>query len=306
MIAGVLLVATSAHALSGTVGNTLEEFNKAWTEGKTTHVLLIDNDSLLLKKDDGLYTSGLRYTQRYAVGDPTRSTVAGWRIGQELYTASDINLPPSRVRAPDHPYAGWLYGGIFKETFHADGRHRKLGFDIGCLGPCAGGEWTQNQLHRLLNQPLPQGWSRQVKNEAGAVLYADIAPVRWHAGSSVDITPNLHGRFGNIFTDAGAGVTVRAGQLNQLPDQPTIHGYLRLDGRAVGYNATLQGGYFSENNVHTVTPKRFVGEAEIGMVWNFAPYAVNIAIIRRGNEVRDLPSSVGMQNFARLQFSYTP
>lgn len=271
-----------------------------------THVVDIDNDSLLLQRDDGLYTSGMRYTQRYTLGNASEATAFGWRIGQELYTASDIKLPPALIMPSDHPYAGWLYGGIYKETHHANGTHRKFGIDIGCLGPCAGGKWTQTNLHRLLNQRLPQGWSRQVKNEAGVVLHADVAPVRWKPGSSVDITPNLHGRFGNIFTDVGAGLTVRAGRLNQLPDQSTLHAYLRVDGRAVGYNATMQGGYFSKNNLHTVAPKRFVGEAEVGIAWNSAPYAANIGIVRRGNEVRDLPNSLGTQDFVRLQISYAP
>jgi lipid A 3-O-deacylase len=304
-LTGLLLAGTSLHSVADTLGNFVKDFGTAYRDGKTTHIVDIDNDSLLLKRDDGFYTSGLLYTQRYTIGGTTGSTTFGWRIGQELYTASDINLPPALVRPPDHPYAGWLYGGVFKDTHHPDGRYRKLGIDIGCLGPCAGGEWTQNNLHRLLNQPLPQGWSRQVKNEAGIVLYADVAPVRWTPNPSIDITPNLHGRFGNIFADVGAGVTLRAGRLN-LPDQSTLHAYLRLDGRAVGYNATMQGGYFSKDNVHTVAPKRFVGEAEVGLVWNAAPFAVNFGIVRRGNEVRDLPNSVGSQNFARVRISYSP
>jgi lipid A 3-O-deacylase len=305
-LTGLLLTGIGMESAAGTFGDLAADFGKAYATGKTAHVIDIDNDSLLLKRDDGFYTSGLRYTQRYTMSDTARSTVFGWRIGQELYTASDINLPPAFVKPPDHPYAGWLYGGIFKETHHASGSYQKFGVDIGCLGPCAGGEWTQNNLHRLLNQPLPQGWSRQVKNEAGIVLYGNVAPVRWAPGSSIDVTPNLHGRFGNIFTDIGTGLTVRAGQLNLLPDQSTLHAYFRVDGRVVGYNATMQGGYFSKNNVHTVAPKRFVGEAEVGFVWNSAPYGVNIGIVRRGNEVRDLPSSFGAQNFARVQFSYIP
>lgn len=305
-LAGLLCVGACMQCSAGTFGNLVEDFGQAYTDGKMVHVLDVDNDSLLLNKDDGLYTSGLRYTQRYTTGDAASAMVFGWRIGQELYTASDINLPPALVSAPDHPYAGWLYGGMFKEAYQANGSYRKFGIDIGCLGPCAGGKWLQNNLHRLLNQPLPQGWSRQVKNEAGIVLYADIAPIRWKPGSSIDITPNLHGRFGNIFTDIGAGLTIRAGRLNLLPDQATLHAYLHIDGRAVGYNATMQGGYFSRNDVHTVKPKRFVGEAELGISWNSEPYAVNIGIVRRGNEVRGLPNSLGAQNFVRAQFSYAP
>ena len=305
-LAGLLLACSSVQAAADSLGKLADDFGTAFRDGRTTHLVDIDNDSLLLNRDDGLYTSGLRYTQRYMLDSASGATAFGWRIGQELYTASDTKLPPASISLSDHPYAGWLYGGIFKETRYTSGAYRKFGIDVGCLGPCAGGKSTQTNLHRLLKQPLPQGWSRQVKNEVGVVLHADVAPVRWKHGSSVDVTPNLHGRFGNIFTDIGAGLTVRAGRLNPLPDQSTLHGYLRLDGRVVGYNATMRGGYFSKNNLHTVAPKRFVGEAEAGVAWNSAPYALSASIVRRGNEVRDLPNSVGAQNFVRLQISYTP
>ena len=193
-----------------------------------------------------------------------------------------------------------------RERHHLDGTHTKFGVDIGCLGPCAGGYWTQTNFHRLLNQPLPQGWSTQVKNEAGVVLYGSVAPVRWNFGPSVDVTPDLHGRFGNIFTDVGATVLVRAGHLNILPDQPTLHGFVRLDARAVGYDATLQGGYFSSGNFYTADPKRYVGEAEIGMAWIRGPYGARISLVRRSNEIVGLSNAIGAQNFGRVQLSYTP
>jgi hypothetical protein len=109
-----------------------------------------------------------------------------------------------------------------------------------------------------------------------------------------------------VFTDIGAGLVVRAGQLNALPDGASLHGFLRMDATAVGYNATLQGGYFSSGNPHTVDPKRWVGAAEAGLAWNRGPYGLRASVIRQGNEIRQLPDSIGAQNFVRLQFSYTP
>jgi lipid A 3-O-deacylase len=306
LIAGTLLAAICVSAKADALSGLMADYQRARTEGRVTHALGIDNDSLLLNRDDGFYTSGLFYAQRHAMRDAGKLTAFGWRVGQELYTASDIKLPPALVGPPDHPYAGWLFGGFFKETYRADGSHVKAGIDIGCLGPCAGGEWTQKTLHRLLRQPLPQGWSRQVKNEFGVVLHADIAPVRWAPAAWIDVTPSIKGRFGNIYTDIGGGLTVRAGRLNALPDQPSLHGFVRLDARAVAYNASLQGGYFSSGNPHTVAPKRHVGEIEGGLAWNREPYGLAFSIVRRSNEVRDIPNSIGTQNFVRLQFSYTP
>jgi lipid A 3-O-deacylase len=301
---GMLAIAAAAHG--GTLGDLSAEYNKARTEGKTWHTLEIDNDSMLLNRDDGLYTSGLRYTQMHVLRTAESVTGYGWRIGQELYSPSDIKLPPELVGPPDHPYAGWLYGGFFKDVRRADGSGSRFGIDIGCIGPCAGGEWTQTQLHRLINQPLPQGWSKQVRNEVGVMLYADLTPVRWQPASAVDISPILKARFGNIFTDASAGLLLRAGRLDTLPGDPTLHVFLRADVNAVAYNATLQGGYFSNNNPHTVDPQRVVGEAQVGVAWTSGPYGLKAVLIRRGNEIRDLPDSVGTQNYLRLQFTYIP
>lgn len=302
-IAGTLLIG-SAHA--GGVGAFLDDYRTTFAEGKASHIVDIDNDTLLLTGNDGLYTNGFRYVHKLTIYLADEARSAGWRIGQEMYTASNIKLPPLRVGPPDRPYAGWLYGGVFHEVHRADGTHTRFGIDIGCLGPCAGGEWSQTQLHRVLNQPLPQGWSRQVRNEPGIVLYADIAPIRWRPSTRIDVTPSIRGRFGNIFTDLGGGVTVRAGRLDVLPGRSAFYGFLRADVHAVGYNATLQGGYFSSDNPHTVEPRRLVGEAEIGVAWADGPYAIRAGVVRRSNEIRSLPSRIGSQNYARLQFVYAP
>lgn len=299
-----MLTAGSAGATS--FSDIVAEYDNVRAKGAVKHLVDIDNDTLLLDRDDGFYTSGMRYTHVRSLRSGDTLTSFGWRVGQELYTASDIKLPPEFVGPPNHPYAGWLYGGIYKEVEQADGTYTKMGVDIGCLGPCAGGEWTQTQFHKVINQPLPRGWSKQVRNEVGVVLHAEVAPVRWAPGPSFDITPAFNARFGNIFTDAGASLTMRAGQLNILPSAPTFHAYLRTEVRAVGYNATLQGGYFTKNNPHTVDPKRFTGSAEAGMVLNRGPFGARLALVRRGNEIRDLPNSTGAQNYLHLQFSYTP
>lgn len=303
----LFILATLACAASAqSVTKFADDFKRAGIDGISSLTVDIDNDSLLFNKDDRFYTSGVGISQSYAMRDQTAVAIFGWRIGQDIYTSSDVNLPPSQLAANDHPYAGWLYGGIFKKMVRADGSHAILGIDIGCLGPCAGGEGTQKILHRLINQPQPQGWSTQIRNEFGVVFYADAAPKRWVLARAVDITPTFGGRFGNIHTDINAGLTLRVGQLDILPGASTLHGFVRVNVRAVAYDATLQGGYFSTGNPHTVDPKRLVGQVEAGLAWTHDRYGLRASIVRRGNEIRDLPDSAGAQNFVRLQFIYTP
>ncbi|HYD97074.1 MAG TPA: lipid A deacylase LpxR family protein [Noviherbaspirillum sp.] len=306
LMTACLLLSAVPGARAGLLSGLGDDYARVQAAGRVSHLFDIDNDTLLLNDSDGFYTSGLRYTRSATLDSGGTATTYGWRIGQEQYTPSDIKLPAALVRPSDHPYAAWLYGGFFKEVRRADGTYTRLGIDIGCLGPCAGGEWTQTRFHRLLNQPLPQGWSRQVRNEVGVVLHAETAPVRWTPHPSFDLTPIFNARFGNIFTDAGAGLVARAGQLNLSPAGSALHAYLRTEVRAVGYNATLQGGYFSKNNPHTVAPKRLLGIAEAGIAWTRGAFGVKAAVIRRSNEIKDLPNSIGAQNYLQLQFSYTP
>lgn len=303
---GVFLLSTSALAAADSLAGLLDEYRRVATQGKAVNRLEVDNDSLLLNRDDGFYSSGLRFSREHALREGGQVSVSGWRLGQEFYTASDIKLAPAQIGASDHPYAGWLYGGVFRETRREDGSQWRYGIDLGCLGPCAGGRWTQTQLHKLLDQPLPQGWSTQVRDEFGVILYGAITPVRWQLASWMDAAPTVHGRLGNIHTDAGAAILVRAGQLPGFADAAGLHGYLRLDARAVAWNASLQGGYFSANNPRTVKPKRAVVEAELGLAWNKGPYGVTGAVVRRSTEIEALSNARGAQTFVRLLFTYAP
>ncbi len=281
----------------------MDEFQQARTNGQLVLQLSVDNDSLLLKRDDGFYTSGNQLSARTVWNSSTHSIAYGWQIGQDLYTASDIKLSPERILAIDHPYAGWLYLGVFKEFADVSGRGGRLGLDLGCLGPCAGGEWTQTNLHRLLKQPLPQGWSTELQQEWGAVVSGEWSPGRLELNPAMDLSPRLKGHFGNIFTDASLESTLRFGQLNRMAQQASNYGFLRAEIKAIGYDATLQGGYFA-NQTLGAHLRRGVGELELGYQWHAGPYGFNASIIRRSSEIKELSNAKAAQNFARLQFIY--
>lgn len=300
----VLLAATTLPAGAGVIDDFFHQYRNAVQSGERSASVVIDNDSLLLNKDDGFYSSGFKADLRYTRHGTSRSTTYGWRLGQDLYTASDIKLPPSMIAPNDHPYAGWLYTGFYRESHVDDGRSFKAGIDVGCLGRCAGGEWTQKTLHRLLDQPLPAGWDHQIKSEFGVMLHAEQSAARWSIAPYADLTPSARVRLGNVHTDASAGLRLRVGHLNGLPRQDTLHGFMRVEGSAVGYNATLQGGYFSDGDPHTVSPRRFVSEAEVGMVWKKGSLGTGISLVRRSSEVRGLSNSQGAQNFLRLTAQY--
>lgn len=280
-----------------------EEFLKVKEQGKTSLTLKIENDSLLLKKDDGFFTSGNEIIVKTSMLQNQGITSYAWRLGQDLYTASDINIAPNRLSPLDHPYAGWLYLGMQKERTEQDGSGALFGFDVGCLGPCAGGEWTQTNLHKLLNQPLPQAWSAQLKQEWGVVAHAQWRPAIWQLNSDMDVATSYQARLGNIFTDASAQIKWRYGQISALPEQNSNHVFARAQLSVVAYNATLQGGYFNDQKLF-ISPKRIVPEIEFGYAYKTNTWGMSASIIRRGNEIKELSNAKATQNFAKLQFIY--
>ncbi|MFZ6773630.1 lipid A-modifier LpxR family protein [Undibacterium sp. SXout7W] len=281
----------------------IQEYKQVNSVGKVAWQLDIDNDSLLMNKDDGFYTSGNRIGRSVVSASAMQSISYGWRIGQDLYTASDIKLQPSQLSRFDHPYAAWLYAGIFRDSTDVTGRSFSLGLDVGCLGPCAGGKWTQTNLHRLIQQPLPQGWDSQLRNEWGVIVSAEASPGRLLPLSGMDIAPKLKLHLGNIQTDVSAELLMRAGHLNTLPTHAASYAYLRTELKAVAYNATIQGGYFHQPT-QPLHVKNGVGEVELGYLWKGDQYGVSASLIRRSNEIKELSNGVGAQNFARLQFIY--
>lgn len=277
-------------------------------EGRPISTLEIDNDSLLLGGADGFYTSGLRYTQSYRLSTPDGFKFAGWRLGQQLYTPSDVRVAPSGLSPLERPYAGWLYGGFFYNLSRPDGSEIAFGLDIGCVGPCAGGRSTQTLIHRVLDQPEPRGWQSQMGNELGVVIRAGGRSPFWRLHSNADLRPGVSARLGNIFTDLSADLTLRVGRLQWSAGGAgaNAYGFARGAVRAVGYDATLQGGLFSDGDARTVRPRRVTSEWELGVQWQQRAWAWRLSVVRRGSEIAGLPESLGRQDFLRLAVSYFP
>jgi lipid A 3-O-deacylase len=301
-----LLIATATLGLQCQGLGAQELIETIVNEGRPSSTLEIDNDSLLLRRDDGLYTSGVRFSRSYRLRSSAGWRSAGWRLGQQLYTPSDVRVRPEHLNSLDRPYAGWLYGGLFYNLLDFDGSELAFGLDLGCLGPCAGGRATQTFVHRVFDQPEPRGWRTQIRNELGVVLRAGARAPYWRLNRHIDLRPGVALRLGNIFTDLTADATLRAGRLEPLAGAAGFYVFARGAVRAVAYDATLQGGMFSDDQVRTVSPRRTTSEWELGLQWHEGSWAWRLSLVRRGNEIAGLPESLGRQDFLRLSIIYFP
>ena len=163
-----------------------------------------------------------------------------------------------------------------------------LQVDLGLIGPAAGGEFVQNNFHRLIGVAQANGWANQLHNEPTLDLAFER---RWRTGRTVvfddpklefDFIPRIAGSLGNVATYADVGGTARIGK-NLRDDfgptraRPALPGseafigdgsfgwylFAGVDGQVVGRNIFLDGN--TDGNSLRVSHRPFVGEAQVGL-----------------------------------------
>jgi lipid A 3-O-deacylase len=286
-------------------------------EQRNIFSLQIENDVFnRIGKSDRDYTNGVRFswlspalpdlpdslarltTFPTFFGEGPVSSVTrrvGISIGQNLYTPQ--NTDTSAPIPNDRPYAAWLYSSFaLQQTYkRVDPKTNKeepvrldtLQLDLGLIGPAAGGEFVQNNFHRLIGVATANGWANQLHNEPTIGLTFER---RWRTGRGVvfedpkleyDIVPRLGVALGNAATYASAGGTIRIGKdlrndfgpTRARPALPGSEGFIGegfgwyfffgAGGEAVARNIFLDGN--SDGNSLSVTHRPFVGEAQAGI-----------------------------------------
>jgi hypothetical protein len=131
--------------------------------------LLEENDKFSSDNQDRYYTQGLRMVVNHENG---------------FYAAltQEINTPADTVSAnppfDDQPYSAALYFSYgHGRVLERGGRRDVLfvwEFQLGVVGPAAGGPTIQNSVHRLIGVPAAEGWETQQPNELVANLNLDF------------------------------------------------------------------------------------------------------------------------------------
>ncbi len=191
-------------------------------------------------------------------------------LSQKLYTPK--NIRDTLVQFNDRPFSATLeLSQTYTSYDSVRGIIVKSKIRIGVLGPAAGGELLQTKIHEWINSPDPGGWKYQIQN--AIILNYDF-------GISYPLYSNKFIRFsgegtlraGTLNDDVETGVNLIIGNHN-LTRKRKFGCWFRIygAGKFVMYNATLQGGFFS-NNEHDlswkqITPVVFMGNAELGVFY---------------------------------------
>ena len=283
----------------------------------TTWMFQGENDALaLFSGSDEHYTNGIRFlglrhpefAPRWAESFadwwcgwacpdmPALPPSFGFAFGQNFYTPDDLSVVA--LIPEDRPYAGWLYGAALLQI--TDDRLRKqhsFELQLGIIGPEAGAEWVQTEVHELIDDEQPMGWDNQLPTEPAINLIYRYR--RRVGGRHLDFVPHYGGALGTIMVMANAGGTVRAGwNISGFPQTviPTtaeplgveerrkweFYLFAGVDGRAVAHNIFLDGTVFSDS--HSVEKEDFVYDLTAGFSLRYKSCRFQYTFIRRSEE----------------------
>ena len=183
----------------------------------------------------------------------------GLRLRYDGFTPLRIQDP--FIRLGDRPYAAYGYASFFRIS-NQPARHQRLttALELGFIGPAAGGKELQTAIHRATGNAEPRGWDFQIRNAPIVGYHLAFEKQLAAASGHVELLGTTEASLSTLYTYASTGLRLRAGWLNPyfnslgLTGQSSwqLYGQATLEGRLIGYDATLQGGLFTSNDPYTL------------------------------------------------------
>ena len=262
---------------------------------------------------DRYYTSGHRIGWQSRSGAPDPLARAGgwlapWLLPGEAPVEWGVSLAQSmyvsrhrmahRPPRDDRPYAGHL--GLAFSLHAADERRFGVAeLSLGVVGPAALAEQVQDLVHDAIGVEKLGGWDLQVSNRPVAMLSLEqrVRLARRLGPLEIDAVPALGANLGNLQTSAAGALLLRIGQglamdfgpprvrpaLSGLgvfrpPDGLAWYAYAGVEGRAVAYDATLDG---NRHDYWRVDRTPLVGELLGGAVLAWGPLRFDASLVLR-------------------------
>ena len=227
----------------------------------------------------------------------------GFAVGHSIFTPEDI-----RTTDPlpgQHPYAGWLYAE-FTPVIQQRDQVDQFTFQIGLIGPSAGGEYAQNEFHVLIGEPEALGWDNQLRDEVTVGVSWDRRLRRiadFEVGSyTADITPTVGFSLGTVHTNAKLGAMLRFGEdlrIDYGPPRvrPSLSGanffhpvdrfawylFAGAEARWVAHNRFLDGSVLLDDD-SALTREPWVGDLQTGVALQVFQTQIAFTIVYRSEE----------------------
>jgi lipid A 3-O-deacylase len=150
------------------------------------------------------------------------------------------------------PFAAAFYLKFFKTDENTSKNDRVYSsFSVGVIGPLAYGAEGQTYIHEKTDNWIPYGWRNQISNDV--VINYEIKHEKnlLKHSNLIFINSDAGIRLGSLNTDISLGFTGIIGNYNlEKKKNLQVYGYTNPRIFIVGYDASLQGGLFS-NSIYT-------------------------------------------------------
>jgi len=201
----------------------------------------------------------------------------GINIEQDCFTPKSIRY--DTINYLERPFAATAFVSHFLISLDAEKKQSlETQLDLGVIGPCARCEDEQKAIHKALVNIRPLGWEAQIAADyiinyrakyEKAIIYTKYA----------ELMANVAVRAGTLYTDGAVGIHARVGLFTPYfknlglekngAKKFKLFLVVKANARAVGYNATMQGGVFNTNSMFTVPTgdiSRFVYDGMAGVI----------------------------------------
>ena len=172
-----------------------------------------------------------------------------------------LRIQDGFVRVGDRPYAAYLYASFFRTSRAGPSQPRlTTAVEVGFIGPAAGGKELQTRIHRATGNPEPRGWDHQIRNDAIVGYRVGYEQPLLAAPGIAELLGTGDAALSTLNTYIGTGVRLRAGRAGAgtepgeraAPGRWRLSAEISLEGRLIGYDATLQGGVFNRSSPYTL------------------------------------------------------
>lgn len=190
-----------------------------------------------------------------------------------------FGFTPTSIRSNDilygdRPYASCLTAKSFSsviDTFHCVIYSSAISFGI--IGPWAGGEGMQREIHRATHNAEPLGWQHQVQNDAIVNYEATLEKQLYHFRNFFALNGASALKLGTLNDKISLGANLRFGKLESIFSAQHFSRfrlYAFAEGlvNAIGYDATLQGGLLNRKSPYTIDSdiiKRVTYQENVGV-----------------------------------------
>jgi hypothetical protein len=286
---------------------------------------------------DRYYTAGVRLGWQSTSGAPKPLAALGrvlspvllpdapvqWGLGlsESIFTARRTTLhdPPR----DDRPYAGVLLGALSLSAMDADGLG-SVELSLGVIGSNSGAEQLQNGVHELIRVGKAKGWSHQISSRPAGMLslerrWALDAPLG-DSGLAVGIVPAAGLNLGNVQSSAAAGLLARFGHglsmdfgpprirpalsglgVYRAPSGLAWYAFVGLEGRAIAYDATLDG---NDHGYWKVEKEPLLAEFPIGVELAYARARLSVSGVWQTKSFEEQPRSPFAYGSISLSIQY--